>query len=236
MYVTPPTPHVTRPVAAPAWWQVSGPGFAALIGLFMLTVIYRFDGMSEIQRALGLSSQSLLLIGLVTYLVGAALTVPVGLLLGARFPTAVAIPAICFLLFGVLLIAFADAGGLLMAGRALSGLGTGAAAGATVALILKLRERRGVVAGVTAALAALALVLAPVIGQLISEAMSFRVTQLAAIPFLLIALVANAVIGLVRLTSAKRQAPPLPYGMPYPPAGPAGPAGFTGDPWQSGGA
>src|SRR5207302_6573480 len=118
MYVTPPTPHVTRPVAAPAWWQVSGPGFAALIGLFMLTVIYRFDGMSQIQRALGLSSQSLLLIGLVTYLVGAALTVPVGLLLGARFPTAVAIPAICFLLFGVLLIAFADAGGLLMAGRA----------------------------------------------------------------------------------------------------------------------
>jgi MFS family permease len=216
MYVTPPTPHVTRPVAAPAWWQVFGPGFAALIGLFMLTVIYRFDGMSEIQRDLGLSSQSLLLIGLVAYLAGAALTVPVGLLLGARFPTAVAIPATCFLLIGVVLAAFADAGGLLMVGRAFSGLGTGAAAGATVALIVKLRERRGVVAGVTAALAALALVLAPIIGQLISEAMGFRVIQLVAIPFLLIALVVSGVIGLVRLTSAKRQAPPIPNGMPYP--------------------
>ncbi|MEV6647773.1 MFS transporter [Amycolatopsis sp. NPDC051371] len=213
-----------------------GPGLAALIGLFMLTVIYRFDGMSEIQRNLGLSSQSLLLIGLVSYLVGAALAVPVGLLLGARFPTAVTIPALGFLFFGVLLAAFADAGGLLLVGRAFTGLGTGAAAGATVALILKLRERRGVVAGVTAALAVLALVLAPVIGQLISEAVGFRVIQLAAIPFLLIALIANAVLGFVTLAAAKRQVPPIPYGMPAPPAGPVGPAGFTGDPWQSGGA
>jgi hypothetical protein len=82
----------------------------------------------------------------------------------------------------------------------------------------------------------LALALVPVVGRLISEAAGFRVIQLVAVPFLLIALVANAVIGLVRLTSAKRQAPPIPNGMPYPPAGHTGPAGFTGDPWQSGGA
>jgi MFS family permease len=221
MYVTPSPPHVTRPVAAPAWWQVSGPGFAALVGLFMLTAIYRFDGLSEIQRDLDLSGQGLLLIGLVAYLVGTALTVPVGLLLGARFPTAVTIPAIGFLFFGVLLAALADAGGLLMAGRAFAGLGTGAAAGATVALILKLRERRGIVAGVTAALAVLALLLGPVIGRLISEATGFRVVQLAAIPFLLLALVVNAVIGFVKLTAAKRPVHPIPNGMPYPPAGPA---------------
>ncbi|MEU5262894.1 MFS transporter [Amycolatopsis sp. NPDC021455] len=152
MYVTPSPPHVTRPGA---WWQVFGPGAAALIGLFMLTVIYRFDGLPEIQHALHLSDQGLLLIGLVAYLVGTALTVPAGLLLGARFPTAVTIPALGFLFFGVLLAAFANAGGLLMAGRAFASLGTGAAA-ATVALILKLRERRGVVLGVTAALAVLA--------------------------------------------------------------------------------
>ncbi|RSM37762.1 hypothetical protein DMA12_35505 [Amycolatopsis balhimycina DSM 5908] len=118
-----------------------------------------------------------------------------------------------------------------MAGRAFAGLGTGTTAGATVALILKLRERRGVVADVTAALAVLALVLGPVIGRLISEATGFRVVQLAAIPFLLLALVVNAVIGFV-----KRPVHPLPYGMPYPPAGSAGPPGFTGDPSQSGGA
>ncbi|WP_370962474.1 MFS transporter [Amycolatopsis sp. cg9] len=223
MYVTPPSPNVTRPVTAPVWWQVSGPGFTALIGLFMLTVIYRFDGLSEIQLALGLSSRSLLLIGLVAYLAGAALSAVAGLLLGARFPTAVAVPATCFLLFGVLLAAFADAGGLLMAGRALSGLGTGAAAGTAVALILKLRERRGAVAGVTAGLAVLALVLGPVIGQLVSEAMGFRVIQLIAVPFLLIALVLNAVLGVVRLSAAKRAAA-------YPPSG------YAGGPWQPGGA
>jgi MFS family permease len=229
MYVTPPPPHVTRPVAAPAWWQVLGPGFAALIGLFMLTAIYRLDGMSEIQRALGLSSQSLLLVGLVSYLVGTALAVPAGLLLGARFPTAVGVCAVGLLLVGVALAAFTPGAGVLMAGRALSGLGTGAAGGATVALILKLRERRGHAAGLTGALAVVALAVAPVIGQLISEAVGFRPVQLAAIPFLLVALVVNAVIGFVKLTTAKRPVPPAPNDMPYPPAG------FTGGPWQSGG-
>ncbi|MEQ0560402.1 MFS transporter [Amycolatopsis sp. NEAU-NG30] len=220
MYVTPPTPPVTRPVAAPVWWQVFGPGLTALIGLFMLTAIYRFDGMSEIQRDFGLSDVSLLLIGLVAYLAGAALAAPAGLLLGARFPTAVAVPAACFLLLGVALAAFAPAGGVLAIGRVLSGLGTGAAAGATVALTLKLRQLRAAIAGVFAALAVLSLVLGPVIGQLISEAVGFRVVQLAAIPLLLIALVVTGVIGLVRLSTAKRPAPPVSYGMPYPPPGP----------------
>jgi hypothetical protein len=41
----------------------------------------------------------------------------------------VAVPATCFLLFGVVLAAFADAGSHVVA-RAFSGLGTGAAAGA----------------------------------------------------------------------------------------------------------
>ncbi|WP_206788537.1 MFS transporter [Amycolatopsis sp. MtRt-6] len=213
MHVTPPPSPVTRPAAAPAWWQVSGPGFAALIGLFMLTAIYRFDGVPAIQLELGLSSLSFLLIGLVAYLAGAALAVPAGLLLGARFPTAVAIPALGALFVGVLLAAFTDAGGLLTIGRAFAGLGTGAAAGTTVALIRKLRGGRGVVAGVTAALAVLALLLGPVIGQLISAALGFRVVQLTAIPFLLVALIATAVIGIVRLTSAKR---PVPNGPSYP--------------------
>ncbi|SEC41142.1 Major Facilitator Superfamily protein [Amycolatopsis tolypomycina] len=214
MHVTP--PPVTRPVAAPAWWQVSGPGFAALIGLFALTAIYRFDGGSEIQRAFDLSGQSLLLIGLVAYLVGAALTVPAGLVLGPRFPTAVAISALVALFLGVLLAAFANDGTLLLAGRAFAGLGTGAAAGTTVALITKLRERRGVVTGLTAALAVLALLLGPVVGRLISEALGFRLVQLATIPFLLAALVVNAVIGIAGLTSAKRPVPPVPNGPPYP--------------------
>ncbi|RSD09156.1 MFS transporter [Amycolatopsis eburnea] len=219
MYVTP--PNATRPVTAPVWWQVLGPGSTALIGFFMLTVIYRFDGESEIQRDLGLSSLFLLVAGLVAYLAGVALGAVPGLLLGARFPTAVAVPASCFLVFGVLLVAFADAGALLTAGRVLSGLGTGAAAGATVALIVKLREGRGAAGGVTAGLAVLALLLGPVIGQLISEAVGFRPVHLIAVPFLLVALVVNAVLGIVRLSAAKRT-------VPQP--------GYPGGPWQPGGA
>ncbi|MEU7791550.1 MFS transporter [Amycolatopsis sp. NPDC049159] len=219
MYVTPPPLPVTRPVAEPAWWQVCGPALTALIGLFVLTAIYRFDGRSEVQVALDLSDSSLLLIGLVAYLAGAALAAVAGLLLGARFPIAVAVPATCFLLLGVLCAAFADGSGLLAAGRALSGLGTGAAVGATVALIRKLRERRGVLAGVTGALAVLALVLGPVIGQLLAESLGFRVVQLTAVPFLLVTLVVNAVLGIVRLTAAKRAAAPASYGTPWQPAG-----------------
>ncbi|WP_410638463.1 MFS transporter [Amycolatopsis sp. lyj-346] len=222
MHVTPPPPHVTRPVVEPVWWQVFGPGFAALVGLFMLTVVHRFDGRSALQLDLGLSGQSVLLIVLLPYLVATALAVPVGLLLGARFPTAVTVPAIGFLFLGVLLTAFTPGSGLLLAGRALSGLGTGAAAGAAVALILKLRAGRGVVAGVAAASGALALLLAPVVGRLISDALGFRVSQLAAIPFLLVALIVSAVLGLVKLTAANRRVPP--HGVPYPPAG------FTGGP------
>ncbi|MEV6825267.1 hypothetical protein [Amycolatopsis sp. NPDC051102] len=46
---------------------------------------------------------------------------------------------------------------------------------------------RGLVAGVLAGLG----VLAPVVGQVISDAMSFRTVQPAAVPFLLVALIAH---------------------------------------------
>lgn len=195
----------------------------------MLTVVYPYNGRSVLQFEFHLSPLNLLLTGLIGYLVAAALAAPAGLLLGARYPTAVTIPATCVLLLGVVVVVFANGSGLLTVGRVLSGLGTGAAAGATVALILKLPKGRGAVAGVTAALAVLALLLAPVIGQMISVALSFRLNHLLAIPFLLVALVVSGVTGLVRLTAAKRAVPPA---MPYPPAGPWPPANGWPGPGQ----
>ncbi|WP_344860610.1 MFS transporter [Amycolatopsis ultiminotia] len=220
MYVTPPMQSNPRPAAGPPWWLVIGPAFAALIGLFLLTVIYRFNGRSFLQIELGLSSQSLLLSGLVAYLVAAALAFPAGLLPGARFPTSVTVPAICLMLLGVLLIAFVPSTGLLLLGRVLSGLGAGAAIGVTVALIRRLRAGRGVAAAVTTGLGVLALVIAPFLGGLVSDALGFRLVYLLAALFMVIALIVAAVIGIVALASAKPPVQPMPYGVPHRPQGP----------------
>ncbi|MFE0025049.1 MFS transporter [Amycolatopsis sp. NPDC059021] len=220
MYVTPSTPSDPRPAAGPPWWLVIGPGFAALIGLFLLTVIYPVDGRSALQLDLALSDQSLLLSGLVAYLVAAAIAFPAGLLLGARFPTSVTVPAICLMLLGVLLVAFVPDSGLLLLGRVLNGLGAGAAIGVTATLIRRLRTGRVAAAATTAGLGVLALVIAPFLGGLVSEALSFRLVYLIAALFTFVALIAAGVTGVVTLMSAKPPVQPMPPGMPYPPPGP----------------
>ncbi|RSN20385.1 MFS transporter [Amycolatopsis sp. WAC 04169] len=206
MYVPTPTQHDPRPTGQP-WWLVIGPGFAALIGLFLLTVIYRFDGESPLRIDLGMSSQALLLNGLVSYLVAAAIAFPAGLLLGARFPTSVTVPALVLMLMGVLLVAFVPGSGLLLIGRVLNGLGAGAVLGVTVALIRRLQAGRGVAAGVAAGLGVLALAIAPVLGGLLSDATGFRVVYVVAALFVLLALVVAGVLGIVTLAKPK----PLPH-------------------------
>ncbi|WP_414940645.1 MFS transporter [Amycolatopsis sp. cmx-11-51] len=214
MYV--PTQRDPHPTAGPPWWLLIGPGFAALIGLFLLTVIYRFDGRATLQIELGMSNQALLLSGLVAYLVAAAIAFPAGLLLGARFPTAVTVPAICSMLLGVVLVAFTPEGVLFLVARVLNGLGAGAVIGVTIALLRRLRTGRGAAAGVTAGLGVLALAIAPVLGGLLSDAVGFRVVYLVAAVFVFAALVVAGVIGIVAVMKTK---PPA-QSMPYPPQGP----------------
>ncbi|WP_051124707.1 multidrug transporter [Amycolatopsis benzoatilytica] len=220
MYVTPPMQSTSQAAAKPAW-LIIGPGFAALIGLFLLTAIYQFGGRSAIQLDLGLSRQSLLLSGVVAYLVALLLALPLGLLLGGRYPTAVSVPAICLMLLGVLAVAFTPNGFLLSVGRVLGGLGAGAVIGGTVALIRGLRAGRGVAAGVAAGLGVLSLVIAPFLGELVSDVLNFRVVYLAAAVAVFFALVAASVTGIVTLVSAKPPVPQMPYGMPYPPQNPS---------------
>lgn len=198
-----PTQNDPQPTAGPPWWLVIGPGFAALIGLFLLTVIYRFGGEPALQIDLGMSGQSLLLNGVVAYVVAAALAFPAGLLLGARFPTSVTVPALVLMLLGVLVVAFGPSSGLLLVGRVLNGLGAGAALGVTVALIRRLRTGRGAAAGVTAGLGVLALVVAPVLGGLLSDATSFRVVFVVAALFVFVALVVAGILGIVALAKPK---------------------------------
>ncbi|MFC3447838.1 MFS transporter [Amycolatopsis speibonae] len=211
MYVPTPPQSDPHPTAGPPWWLVIGPGFAALIGLFLVSVIYRFDGGSALQLDLAMSSQSLLLTGLVAYLVAAAIAFPAGLLLGARFPTPVTVPAIVLMLFGVLLVAFVPNSGLFLVGRVLNGLGAGAVLGVTVALIRRLQAGRGAATGVMAGLGVLALVLAPVLGGLLSDATGFRVVFVVAALFVFLALVVAGVLGIVALVKAKTPARPMPY-------------------------
>ncbi|WP_410649133.1 MFS transporter [Amycolatopsis sp. cmx-4-54] len=201
MYVPP--QRDPRPTDGPPWWLVIGPGFAALIGLFLLTVIYRFDGESPLGIELGMSSQALLLSGLVAYVVAAAIAFPGGLLLGPRFPTSVTVPALVLMLLGVLLVAFVPGSGLLLVGRVLTGLGAGAVLGVTVALIRRLRTGRGAAAGVIAGLGVLALVVAPVLGGLLSDATGFRMVFVVAALFVFAAIVVAGIVGIITLAKPK---------------------------------
>lgn len=215
MYVPQPMQSAPHPTAGPPWWLLIGPGFASLTGLFLLTVAYRYDGRATLQIELGMSDQTLLLGGLVAYLVAAAVASTAGLLLGARFPTSVTVPAICLMLLGVVLVAFTPGSGLFIVGRVLNGLGAGAAIGVTVALIRRLGTGRGAAAGVSGGLGVAALAIAPFLGGLISDAIGFRVVYVVAALFVFVALVVAGIIGIVVLAKAKPAVRP----MPYPPHG-----------------
>ncbi|WAL63805.1 MFS transporter [Amycolatopsis cynarae] len=215
MYVTPQPPPAARP-----WWLVLGPGFAALIGLFLLTVAHPFGGAfaAEVQRDLRLSSQAVLFEVLVTYVLAAALGAVLGLLLGGRVPTGLAVPAICLMLLGTLALTLSPNGLFVGLGRALTGLGAGVTIGVTVALIRTQPRQRGAAFGVFGALGLLALVVAPFLGKLVADVLSWRICQLIALPFLFLALLLSAICGIIAMSSAKRPVPsPMPYAAPYPP-------------------
>jgi MFS family permease len=220
MPVVPPERNVAPSKANYPWWTLIGPGLATVIGLFMLTAVYGTDQMSPIQLDLGLSGSAFLMVGVVAYLIAGAVAFLLGLLLGGRFPTAVTVPAAGVMLVGALLVAFGGPVGPLLVGRVLGGLGAGAAAGATTALVLRIRGPRGIAAAVVAALGVLAAVVAPFVNQGISAALSFRMTFLAAVPLSFVALLACAVGGIALSVMSRRPAQPGPAGVPYPSQGP----------------
>lgn len=213
MPVTPPARNDVLSHDSRLWWTVIGPGFAAIIGLFMLTAVYGAGGMSPLQRDLGFSDLQLLVSAVVPYLIAAAVAFPLGILLGRRYPTAVTLPAVVLMVVGVLLMAFVSGSVMLMVARALGGLGAGAVVGVTTALVRGMTDRRSLVAAVVAALGVLALVAAPFVSQLLSTTLSFRLAFLVAVPLLLVALVASAVSGIVLLVVTRRPAQPGPPGM-----------------------
>lgn len=195
------------------WWALIGPGLAAVLGLFLLTVVFfGTEPTTPIQRDLGYSTLTFLLSAVVAYLVGAAITFPLGLVLGARNPTAVVLPALGVMLAAVLLTAFAGGGVVILVARLLTGLGAGAAVGVTTKVLTRIRGQRGVAAAVTGAAGVLAAAAAPFVNELVSKALSFRIMFLVLAPVVVAVLLVNAVIGIVRYTTTRRPArPPQAY-------------------------
>ncbi|OKI62345.1 MFS transporter [Micromonospora sp. CB01531] len=203
-------PSGTRPSARPAWLLI-GPTLAASLGAFLLAVTFGPEK-AEIQRAMHLPASVIPWI-FVAYLLAALLAVPVGALLGRRWPTAVALPAIVLLVPGSLLTALAPGSGTLLLGRAVTGVGAGLAWGVTAVLITQVGARRGLMVPLVAGAVVLALALGPVAGAFLGRSLGWRWPFLAAVPLEVVALLVTAVSGIIvlmRRASQPAQPPAAP--------------------------
>ncbi|MFD0974953.1 MFS transporter [Plantactinospora endophytica] len=217
--MTPPSPGAAGqvpwygplPGVRPAWLLI-GPVLAASLGAFLLTLTVGPEG-AAIQRDLQLPTLGILWM-FVAFLLPAALAVPVGALVGRRWPIAVALPAIVLLVPGSLLIALAPGSGSLLLGRAVTGFGAGLAWGVTAVLVVPLRARRGWAVPLAAGAVVLGLVLGPVIGALLARFLGWRLPFMLAVLFGVVALLVTAVSGIVVLT--RSASPPA-----QPPAAPS---------------
>ncbi|MFD0823859.1 hypothetical protein ACFQ0D_37300, partial [Micromonospora zhanjiangensis] len=97
-------PHDPGPGGRPSWLLI-GPALAASLGAFLLAGPVGLEGES-VRRELHLPSSATLWV-FVAFLLPAALTALLGVLLGRRWPTAVTLPATALLILGTLLTALA---------------------------------------------------------------------------------------------------------------------------------
>jgi MFS family permease len=199
-------PYAPRPAVRPVWLLI-GPALAASLGAFLLAVPVGLEW-TAIRLDMHLPTSAILWI-FVAYLLPAVLAVLVGALVGRRWPTAVALPAIALLVPGSLLTAFAAESGGMLLGRAVTGFGAGLAWGVTALLVTQVGTRRRWVAPLAAGAVLLALVLGPVAGELLARALTWRMPFMLAVPFELVAFLVTAVSGIILLVRpASRPAQP----------------------------
>lgn len=217
----PPGAPAAAGTSAPPVWLLIGPALGAVLGLVLATSLVGPGGLA-VQRDLGVSAAALGVV-IAAYLLPMVLVGALGVVVGRRFPTAVAAPGLVLLLVGLLLSALTPSAPVIVVGRVLCGIGAGAAAGTVVGLALGYR-RRGLALGLTAGVGLVALVLGPVDGFVWSTFLAWRWIFFAAVPVALVAIAVTAVAGIVRLT--RRPAVTHPYppvtgtGQPaFPPAG-----------------
>ncbi|WP_165947277.1 MFS transporter [Micromonospora sp. 15K316] len=193
--------------ARPAWLLI-GPALTALLGVYLLAVTFGPAG-TAMRMDMHLPA-SVIPWSFVAYLLPALLTVPVGYLLGRRWPTATALPAAILLIPGSLLTTLAPGSGSLLFARALTGIAAGLAWGVTAALVAQMRAQRAWAVPVVAGAAVLALGFGAVLGALMTRGLTWRTPFLLAVPLEVVAVLATAVSGIVLLTRRPSGPPAAP--------------------------
>jgi MFS family permease len=149
-----------------------------------------------IRRALGLSTAGLVAAVVAAYAVALVVMVVPGYLLGRRWPTASAVPALVLVVVGSLVIVATPGVLVLAVARVVVGLGAGTVVGVAFALAGQVgpwRSRARLVLGI--ALGA-ALLLGPVVSGPVAMVLNWRWSFLLAAPVAIVALVGTVAGGI----------------------------------------
>lgn len=167
---------------------------------------------TAIQVDLGLSTMGMAVTLVAPYVVAAAFLVLPGYLLGRRWPTAAAAPALALMVAGSLLNSLTPAAGLIVVGQVVVGVGAGTVLGVALALVGQLgpgRSRARLVFGLALGVAA---VLGPVMSSVVATMLSWRVAFLVNVPVAAVAFVGTVLSGIAMLV--RRQSRPNPPAAP----------------------
>lgn len=183
-------------------WALAGVVPGAWLAAFLFAELTGAE-LAAMRLAFHLSSaQALMLPGL--YVIAGIAGLAVGVLLGRRWPNAVALPAVFLTIPGLVITALAPGFGVVAVGRVLTGLGAGAVVGAAAALILRIAPAQRTVVAVVAAAMVVAAVLGWLISDLLTHSVSFRLVFMLSVP---LALIVAAIVVVVRIVQATR--PPV---------------------------
>lgn len=203
----PPTPTSPARPSLPPW---------ALLGVVPTAWLAAFVFAAPLGRttiiigaAMHLAGGLSLAIVLGTFVVAAVVGLAAGALLGRLWPNAVAIAGAALLVVGQPLSAFAPDGVVMGAGRAIGGLGAGAAIGVAAMMIIRVDPaRRTMLALVGGGVAVVAAVVGVFVGGVLAMNLSFRIVFMLTTVLALAAAAAVVAIAIVR--SVRRGAPPHP--------------------------
>lgn len=201
-------------------WSLPGPALGALLAAGLLTAPIG-PLASAIQMDLGLSTATMTVTVVATYLVATAALVVPGYLLGRRWPTATAVPALMLLIAGSTVSAFAPGVAVMAIGRVVAGLGAGAVIGVALALFSQLdrwRSRARLVVGLALGTG---LLVGPVVSGVLASMLSWRVAFLVDVPIVTVALAGTVVSGIAMAV--------LRTSRPSPPAAPVTTAPIPGE-------
>ncbi|MFI0354498.1 MFS transporter [Actinomadura sp. 9N407] len=185
------------PARPSAGRDLIGPGLGGLVALYLPTVTVGPTWMDHALVDLGAPTVPWASVG---YLLTAALTAPVGAVLGRRHPNSMAAASAGLMIVGSSLSLLVPSYTLLLAGQTLSGLGAGALVATAVVLALRVGGGRAQTIGLTAGLGTFAAVLGPVLGGVLTTTIGWRMVFLISLPPLILTLLACLAGGIITVT------------------------------------